>query len=53
MPHDSLTTDELRQSMVEQLMRIMGLPDDESVAREADGILLALDDRLRQDTTAA
>ncbi|GAA3378512.1 hypothetical protein GCM10020367_58310 [Streptomyces sannanensis] len=49
----SLTTDELRHAMVEHLMRIMGLPDDESVADEADGILLALDDRLRQDTSAA
>ncbi|QIQ04052.1 hypothetical protein [Streptomyces liangshanensis] len=53
MPDDSRTTDELRHLMVEQLMRVMGLPDDESVAHEADRVLLALDDRLREDTAAA
>ncbi|MEU3555606.1 hypothetical protein [Streptomyces fragilis] len=53
MSHSDLSTDALRQSMVEQLMRIMGLPDDESVAREADELLLALDARLDTEPTAA
>jgi len=46
-----LSTDALRQSVVEQLMRIIGLPDDESATREADETLLALDVRLDEEAT--
>lgn len=53
MSHSDLSTDALRQTMVEQLMRIMGLPDDETVAQEADEVLLALDARLRAEPAAA
>lgn len=46
-----VSTDALRQSVVEQLMRIIGLPDDESAAREGDQTLLALDARLHEEAT--
>ncbi|WEP01090.1 hypothetical protein A6P39_044545 (plasmid) [Streptomyces sp. FXJ1.172] len=46
-----LSTDALRQSVVEQLMRLVGLPDDETAAREADETLLALDARLGEEAT--
>ncbi|MFF9145940.1 hypothetical protein ACWGBV_33660 [Streptomyces sp. NPDC055051] len=53
MSYTTLSTDELRQSMVEHLMRIMGCPDDETLAREADAVLLTLDRRLAEETAAA
>lgn len=51
-PHE-LSTEALRQSMVEALMRVIGLPDDEGTAREADDVLRALDARLRAEPAAA
>ncbi|MFE4634906.1 hypothetical protein ACFRJ1_16245 [Streptomyces sp. NPDC056773] len=53
MSYASLSTDQLRQSMVEHLMQIMGMPDDETVARDADAVLLALDHRLAEEAAAA
>ncbi|MFP8885491.1 hypothetical protein [Streptomyces mangrovi] len=52
LPHE-LGTEALRQSMVESLMRVIGLPDDEDTAREADDVLQSLDARLRAEPTAA
>ncbi|MFB7501947.1 hypothetical protein [Streptomyces broussonetiae] len=46
-----MSTDALRQSVVEQLMRLVGLPDDETAAREADETLMALDARLHEEAT--
>lgn len=51
MSSDRASTDALRQSVVEQLMRLVGLPDDETAAREADETLLVLDTRLREEAT--
>ncbi|WP_159027748.1 hypothetical protein [Streptomyces pactum] len=53
MSYASLSTDELRQSMVEHLMRIMGCPDDTALARDADAVLLTLDRRLAEEASAA
>ncbi|MFJ2828997.1 hypothetical protein ACIPC1_15700 [Streptomyces sp. NPDC087263] len=50
---DSEETETLQHAMVEQLMAIIGAPDDEDVARAADGIVQALDTRLREAPTAA
>ncbi|WP_158790998.1 hypothetical protein [Streptomyces sp. NRRL WC-3549] len=47
------TTEDLQHAMVGQLMAIIGAPDDEDVARAADGIVQALDARLREAQTAA
>ncbi|MGW2564269.1 hypothetical protein ACWCXB_34710 [Streptomyces sp. NPDC001514] len=52
MPHSNLSKDALRQTMVEQLRLIMGLPDDECVACEADQVL-PLDARPGVEPTAA
>ncbi|GGW79897.1 hypothetical protein [Streptomyces caelestis] len=53
MSYASLSTDQLRQSMVEHLMQIMGCPDDETLARDADSLLLTLDHRLAHEAAAA
>jgi hypothetical protein len=39
--------------MVEHLMQIMGCPDDETLARDADSLLLTLDHRLAHEAAAA
>ncbi|GHG49022.1 hypothetical protein [Streptomyces griseocarneus] len=46
------STDVLRQSMVDYLMRIIGLPDDEALAHEADDVVRALDARLEAERHA-
>ncbi|GHF29925.1 hypothetical protein GCM10010218_08910 [Streptomyces mashuensis] len=53
MTHRESGTDALRQSMVDYLMRIIGLPDDEELAREADEVVRALDGRLSTGRHAA
>ncbi|WP_055527607.1 hypothetical protein [Streptomyces graminilatus] len=40
------STDELRHSMVEFLMAVIGAPDDEEIARNADDVVRILDARL-------
>ncbi len=47
------TTDGLKHAMVEQLMAIIGAPDDEGVASTADGVVQALDARLHEELSAA
>lgn len=47
------STDALRHAMVEQLMAIIGAPDDEEVARAAAGVVRDLDARLRETAPAA
>ncbi|WP_255953403.1 hypothetical protein [Streptomyces odontomachi] len=47
------TTDGLKQAMVQNLMGVIGAPDDESVAAAADSVVLALDARLREEYGAA
>ncbi|WP_333778161.1 hypothetical protein [Streptomyces sp. IBSBF 3136] len=43
----SQSTEELQHAMVEQLMAVIGAPDDEVVAEAADSVVRALDERLR------
>ncbi|MGY1502758.1 hypothetical protein ACW4TU_40310 [Streptomyces sp. QTS52] len=45
---DSEETATLQHAMVEQLMAVIGAPDDEDVARAADDVVRALDVRLRE-----
>ncbi|MFE9449686.1 hypothetical protein [Streptomyces sp. NPDC006739] len=52
MSDTSPTTEELQHGMVEQLMAVIGAPDDEDVARTADGVVRALDERLRAEAAA-
>lgn len=40
-------TSALQHAMVEQLMAVIGAPDDQDVARAADEVVRALDDRMR------
>jgi hypothetical protein len=47
------STDTLRHAMIEQLMAVIGAPDDETVARTADSVVRALDARLREEAAAA
>ncbi|MCH0540966.1 hypothetical protein I3F58_15585 [Streptomyces sp. MUM 203J] len=46
-PQENDETGALQQAMVEQLMAIIGAPDDEDIARTADEVVRALDDRMR------
>jgi hypothetical protein len=46
---DNDTTDRLKHAMVEQLMAIIGAPDDEDVAQTADGVVAELDALLRSE----
>lgn len=41
------TADDLKNAVIEQLMAVIGAPDDEDVARRADAAVRALDERLR------
>ncbi|MFE9775063.1 hypothetical protein ACFYOV_25995 [Streptomyces sp. NPDC005931] len=41
------TTETLQHAVVEQLMAVIGAPDDQDVARTADEAVRALDERLR------
>lgn len=50
---DSEETGPLQHAMVEQLMAVIGAPDDEDVARAADDVVRALDIRLRQSPAQA
>ncbi|WP_199830259.1 hypothetical protein [Streptomyces viridochromogenes] len=43
------STDELRHSMVEFLMAVIGAPDDEEIARNADEVVRLLDARLTEE----
>ncbi|MHC5907930.1 hypothetical protein ACVNF4_29175 [Streptomyces sp. S6] len=43
------STDELRHSMVEYLMAVIGAPDDEEIARNADQAVRLLDARLAEE----
>jgi len=43
------STDELRHSMVEFLMAVIGAPDDEEIARNADEAVRLLDARLAEE----
>ncbi|MEU9670776.1 hypothetical protein AB0E25_35425 [Streptomyces bobili] len=43
------STDELRHSMVEFLMAVIGAPDDEEIARDADEVVRLLDARLAEE----
>ncbi|WP_369215442.1 hypothetical protein [Streptomyces flavofungini] len=42
--------DTLKHAMIEQLMGIIGAPDDEDVARAADGVVRELDALLRAES---
>lgn len=46
------TIDELKQSMVESFMAIIGAPDDAQTARDADQVVRALDARLIAEAAA-
>ncbi|MGV9905170.1 hypothetical protein ACWDU8_22215 [Streptomyces sp. NPDC003388] len=46
------STEELQHATVEQLMAVIGAPDDESVAEAADAAVRALDERLRAEAAA-
>ncbi|KOV78605.1 hypothetical protein ADL01_14855 [Streptomyces sp. NRRL WC-3618] len=43
------STDELRHSVVEFLMAVIGAPDDEEIARTADDAVRVLDARLSEE----
>lgn len=49
-PGTSTTTEHLQHTVVERLMAVIGAPDDEDVARDADVAVLALDERLRAES---
>lgn len=46
------TIDELKQSMVESFMAIIGAPDDAQTARDADQVVRTLDARLIAEAAA-
>ncbi|GAA2232324.1 hypothetical protein GCM10010104_28010 [Streptomyces indiaensis] len=46
------STEVLQHTVVERLMAVIGAPDDEDVARDADAAVLALDERLRAESAA-
>ncbi|MEU0165955.1 hypothetical protein ABZ214_10935 [Streptomyces iakyrus] len=46
------STEVLQHTVVERLMAVIGAPDDEDVARDADAVVLALDERLRAESAA-
>jgi hypothetical protein len=48
----SQSTEELQHAMVEQLMAVIGAPDDESVAEAADAVVRALDERMTAGAAA-
>ena len=50
---DSEETGNLQHAMVEQLMAVIGAPDDEDVARAADDVVRALDIRMRETPAPA
>jgi hypothetical protein len=49
-PPAPVSTETLQHTVVEQLMAVIGAPDDEDVARAADEAVRALDDRLSETT---
>ncbi len=49
MSWETTSTDELRQSMVEFLMAVIGSPDDEEIARTSDDLVRTLDSRLARE----
>ena len=49
-PPAPVSTETLQHAVVEQLMAVIGAPDDEDVARAADEAVRALDDRLSETT---
>ncbi|MGV9884526.1 hypothetical protein [Streptomyces sp. NPDC003006] len=53
MSGNAETTDALKHAMVEQLMGIIGAPDDEEVARAADAVVQELDTLLRAEPDPA
>ncbi|WP_217208163.1 hypothetical protein [Streptomyces sp. AC550_RSS872] len=46
------STEGLKHTVVDRLMAVIGAPDDEDVARDADAAVLALDERLRAQSAA-
>lgn len=48
----SQSTEELQHAMVEQLMAVIGAPDDQQVSDAADAVVRALDERLRTEAAA-
>ncbi|MGW0207853.1 hypothetical protein ACWDZ8_19290 [Streptomyces sp. NPDC003233] len=48
----SPSTEELQHAMVEQLMAVIGAPDDEQVAEAADAAVRALDERMCAEAAA-
>ncbi|MFJ8781216.1 MULTISPECIES: hypothetical protein [unclassified Streptomyces] len=48
----SQSTEELQHAVVEQLMAVIGAPDDLRVAEAADALVNALDERLRAQASA-
>ncbi|WP_369392527.1 hypothetical protein AB5J72_36790 [Streptomyces sp. CG1] len=48
----SQSTEELQHTLVEQLMAVIGAPDDEQVAAAADTAVRVLDERLRAEAAA-
>ncbi|MFF8988974.1 hypothetical protein ACF09H_03180 [Streptomyces sp. NPDC014983] len=48
----SQSTEELSHAVVEQLMAVIGAPDDAQVAGAADAAVRALDERLRAEAAA-
>ncbi|MBV2355224.1 hypothetical protein KUM39_12720 [Streptomyces sp. J2-1] len=48
----SQATEELQHAVVEQLMAVIGAPDDAAVAESADAAVRALDERLRAEAAA-
>ncbi|WP_199829490.1 hypothetical protein [Streptomyces sp. MMG1121] len=48
----SQSTEELQHAMVEQLMAVIGAPDDQQVAEAADAVVRTLDERMRAEATA-
>ncbi|MGW0538596.1 hypothetical protein [Streptomyces sp. NPDC003032] len=49
MSGNTKTTDALKHAMVEQLMGIIGAPDDEDIAHAADAVVQELDALLRAE----
>ncbi|MFB8246337.1 hypothetical protein ACFC5X_14975 [Streptomyces sp. NPDC055952] len=45
-------TDVLQHTVIERLMAVIGAPDDQDVARDADAAVRALDERLRAGSAA-
>ncbi|MFJ5997457.1 hypothetical protein [Streptomyces sp. NPDC092370] len=50
IPEPTVETEVLQHTVVEQLMAVIGAPDDQDVARAADNAVRALDERLRTTT---